>query len=99
VPARDLGLQVDDVDSEAAKKFKLGKDEEGVVVTEVTKGGPAAAAGLRAGDVVREVNRREVASAEAFRRALRGADDLGAADLFLVKRGEGYLYVTVRPKT
>jgi serine protease Do len=97
LPARDLGLQVDDLDSEGAKKFKLGKDEEGVVITEVAKGGPAATAGVRPGDLVREVNRRSVASAEEFRRALR-RDDPGAPDLLLIKRGEGYLYVAIRPK-
>ncbi len=98
VPGRELGIQVEDLDSEGAKKFKLSKDEEGVVITEVVKGGPAAAAGLRAGDVVREVNRRSVASVEGFRQALR-RDDPGAPDLFLIKRGEGFLYVAIRPKT
>ena len=98
LPARDLGLQVDELESEGAKKFKLGKDEEGVVITDVAKGGPAATAGLRPGDLVREVNRRSVASMDAFRRALR-RDDPGAPDLLLIKRGEGFLYITIRPKT
>jgi serine protease Do len=98
IPARDLGMQVQELDAELAKKFKLSKDEEGLVVSEVAKGGPAAAAGVQAGDVVREVNRKEVASLDAFRRALRG-ENPGVPDVFLIKRGEGFVYLAVRPKT
>jgi len=97
-PGRDLGVQVEELDAEVAKKFKLGKDEEGVVLTEVAKGGPAATAGLRAGDVVREVNRKPVSSVDGYRRAVR-RDDPSVPDVFLIKRGESYFYVVLKPKT
>ena len=98
VPARDLGVQVQDLDADLAKKFKVEKDEDGVVITEVAKGGPAATAVLRPGDLVREVNRRAISSADGYRRALR-RDDPSVPDLFLIKRGDGYLYVALKPKT
>jgi serine protease Do len=98
VPARDLGLQVEDLDVELGKKYKLGKDEDGVVVTEVAKGGPAATAGLRPGDLVREVNRRAVVSVDGYRRSLH-RDDPGVPDVFLIKRGDGFFYVALKPKT
>jgi serine protease Do len=94
---RDLGMTVEELDAEKAKKLKLREDEEGLVVTDVAKGGPAASAGVRAGDLVREANRREVRSLEGFRSALRREE--GEADLFLLKRGESYFYVAVKPKT
>ena len=94
---RDLGMSVEELDAEKAKKFKLREDEEGVVVTDVTRGGPAASAGVRAGDLVREVNRRDVRSLESFRGALRTGE--GEVDLFLLKRGEAYVYIAVKPKT
>lgn len=97
-PARDLGLQVEDLDAELVKKFKVGREEEGVILTEVTKGGPAATAGLRPGDLVREVNRKPVTSLDGYRRALR-RDDPSVPDVFLIRRGESYFYVAVRPKT
>ncbi len=98
VPARDLGLHVEDLDADLAKKFKLGRDEEGLVVTEVAKGSPAATAGLRPGDLVREVNRKAVDSVEGYRRALR-VEDPGVPDVLLLKRGDSYFYVTLKPKT
>jgi serine protease Do len=94
---RDLGMTVEELDAEKTKKFKLREGEEGLVVGDVTKGGPAANAGIRAGDLIREVNRREVRSLESYRSALRRDD--GETDLFLLKRGEGYVYVTVKPRT
>jgi serine protease Do len=98
VPARrDLGMTVEELDTEKAKKFKLREGEEGLVVSEVAKGGPAASAGVRAGDLIREVNRREVRSVESYRGALRREE--AEVDLLLLKRGESYLYVAVKPKT
>ncbi len=96
-PPRDLGMTVDKLDQEKAKKFKLAEDEEGLVVTDVTKSGPAAGAGVRVGDVIREVNRREVRSVDGFRSVLRRGD--GEVDLFLIKRGDAYVYVAVKPRT
>jgi S1-C subfamily serine protease len=90
-------MTVEALDAEKAKKFKLRDGEEGLVVTDVAKGGPAASAGVRAGDLIREVNRKEVRSLEAFRGALRQGE--GEVDLLLLKRGETYVYVAVKAKT
>ncbi|HWT80949.1 MAG TPA: PDZ domain-containing protein, partial [Candidatus Methylomirabilis sp.] len=94
---RDLGMTIEELDADKAKKFKLREDEQGLVVTDVIKGGPAASAGVRAGDLVREVNRRDVRSLEGFRGALQKGE--GEVDLLLLKRGEAYVYVAVKPKT
>jgi serine protease Do len=94
---RDLGMTVEELDAEKAKKFKIREGEEGLVVSDVAKGGPAAGAGVRAGDLLREVNRREVRSLEGYRGALRKEE--GEVDLLLLKRGDTYLYVAVKSKT
>ena len=94
---RDLGMMVEELDAEKVKKFKLREGEEGLVVSDVAKGGPAAGAGIRAGDLIREVNRREVRSLEGYRSALRR--DEGEVDLFLLQRGQAHFYVAVKPKT
>jgi serine protease Do len=94
---RDLGMTVEELDAEKVKKFKLREGEDGLVVGDVAKGGPAASAGIRAGDLIREVNRREVRSLEGYRSALRR--DEGEVDLFLLQRGQSHIYVAVKPKT
>jgi serine protease Do len=96
-PRRDMGMTVEELDADKAKKFKLREDEDGLVVTDVARGGPASGAGIRAGDLIREVNRRSVRSLEGYRSALRRGE--GETDLFLMKRGEAYVFVAVKPKT
>jgi serine protease Do len=51
-----FGMTVDDLTSRWVKKYNI-KDKTGVVVTSVEADGPASEAGLREGDVVKEVNR------------------------------------------
>ena len=95
-PKKDLGMTVEALDQGKAKEFKL-KEEVGVVVTDVAKKGPAAHAGLRRGDLIREVNQQRISSLEEYRRSL-DASMKGGVDLFLIKRGDAVLYIAVRPK-
>ncbi len=89
----ELGLTVQEVTPELRKH--LGLDvEKGLVVSGVERGSPAYQAGIRRGDVIIEVNQREVGDLEDYRKALeesKGKDSV----LFLVKRGAGTLYVVV----
>jgi serine protease Do len=80
----DWGIRVADITPELARRGQLAV-ERGVVVTEVAYESPAAEAGIRPGDVLREVNRVPVASVADVRGALREANrsDL----LVLVQRG------------
>ncbi len=96
-PKKELGLTVEALDQEKAKKFKL-KEEEGLVVTEVVKNSPAARAGLQPGDLIKEVNQQPVSSLEEYSRSLGMASGSGI-DLFLIKRGPSFVYVAVRPKS
>ncbi len=95
-PKKDLGLTVETLDQVKAKEFKL-KEERGLVVTEVVRNGPAAQAGLRPGDLIKEVNEQPVSSIEGYHRSL-AASMKGGIDLFLVKRGDTVFYVGVRSK-
>jgi serine protease Do len=66
----------------------------GVVVASIDPAGPAAAAGIADGDILREVDRRplrSIADFEPFARRLKP----GAAVLMLVQRGEVAVYVAL----
>jgi serine protease Do len=87
-----LGIRVQDLTDELAQQ--LGVDEEnGVVVTQVEPGGPAAEAGLRRGDVIVEVDRTEVAGVGDLRKKLDEADD---DVLMLIRRGDATIFVPVK---
>jgi serine protease Do len=65
---RTLGVEVEALTPERAQS--LGVGGKGVVVTDVRPGSPAADAGLAEGDIIREVNRVPVESADAVRQGI-----------------------------
>lgn len=64
-----LGVELQDLSPELAQAFGL-KLSAGAVVARVEPGSPAAAAGLRAGDVVTALNGRPIRNASALRNAI-----------------------------
>ncbi|MCX6891546.1 MAG: DegQ family serine endoprotease [Verrucomicrobiota bacterium] len=58
------GVSVSDLDPEARQQMKIPEHITGAVITEVEPGSPAAEAGLKAGDVIQEINRHPVKTAE-----------------------------------
>ena len=66
--------------------------EQGVVVTRVRRLGPAGLAGLRRGDVLREINRRPIRALEDFEGVAERVKE-GDQVAMLVQRGSAALYV------
>ena len=88
-----FGLVLQDLTPQASEG--LGRRPyDGVVVAGVTPGGPAQAKGVRAGDVVVEVNRRPVRDVAGVRAAMRQSTDPGKL-LLRVQRGESLLFVAL----
>lgn len=88
------GLMLESLTPDNRKRFNLDPGvKRGVVVSEVEQGSPAARAGLRAGDVILEVNRSEVNSPAAFKNLYQQRAGIA---LLLVHRGDSTVYVVVR---
>jgi len=58
------GVTVGDLDSRARQQFDLPANVKGVVITAVQQDSAAAEAGLKPGDVIQEINRQPVKTAE-----------------------------------
>ena len=58
------GVTVSDIDDALRKELDLPADAEGVVITNVDPDSQSAAAGLKRGDVIHEINREPVTSAK-----------------------------------
>jgi serine protease Do len=93
---KSLGITVQNVTPEIAKGLGL-KKETGVVVTRVEPGSPAADAGIQTGDVIHEVNRKQVKNVEDFVQKVEKAKDQDNILLFL-QRGQNNLFAAVTPK-
>jgi serine protease Do len=78
------GLSVQPITPELARQFRLPSGE-GVLVSEVEEGSPAARAGVRPGDAIVEVNRRRVRDVQSFEEALGRAEQ----DVLLFVQREG----------
>ena len=90
----DLGLTVQTLTPELAEQFDWPRGEKGVLVTNVESGSAGAEAGLRRGDLIKEINRQSVEDTKQYKR-LVGKAKAGESLLLFVKRGSRTFYVTV----
>jgi serine protease Do len=89
-PSGGAGLSVQPLTPEVARQLGV-RAEEGLVVVNVDPSGPAADAGFRKGDVIRQVDGSKVESVADLRGALSNDDDRPA--LVLVQRGDVAIYL------
>ena len=59
---KTLGLTLSGITADLKEKFSLAGDSKGVVVVDVAKDSPAAAKGVRPGDLIMEAAQEEVKS-------------------------------------
>jgi serine protease Do len=87
--APKLGLMLSQLTPEAREQFELPADAQGVVVTDVQPGSPAAEKGLQQGDVILEANRKPVSDPKAIADAVREAAERGDETLLLLVQRDG----------
>jgi len=88
-----LGLSVESLTPERAKEMKLA-DARGVIVRGVRSGSPAENAGIRAGDVIVEVDHQRVADVGQMKRAL-DKHAKGTPVVVMINRDGNNLYVAM----
>ncbi len=86
------GVAVENLDAQSAKQLGLPASTKGVVVTNVDPASPAAAAGLREGDVIQQANRQPVTNSSDFAGALKKSN---GESLLLVNRGGNKIFMAV----
>ena len=91
-----LGISVEPLTPEIAQQLQLKPGTTGVVVDSVDPTGPAVEAGIQRGDVIQEVNRQPVRSADDLRAAVEKSGTKPVL-LLLNRRGET-IYLAVRPR-
>ena len=94
----DWGMRVQELTPQLAHQLGLEPGTTGVVISEVNNGSPAAAAGLRPGDLITEVNREAIKNLNDYRQALQKVKK-GENLLLLIKRAGGSFYTVLTPST
>lgn len=90
-PPNALGLVVSDLSEAQKKELRI----EGGVIVDASEG-PAARAGLRAGDVILQLNNNDVRDARQFNALVSKLDPKKMA-VVLVRRGDASQFVPIRP--
>jgi serine protease Do len=88
-----LGLTVEPLTPRLADRLQVPATTEGLAVTDVDPNGEAADAGIRPGDVIRQVDGQGVRTADQLRQAMK--TETGRPALLLVQRGDQSRFVTI----
>lgn len=94
--APSLGLELAPLSSQLRAKLKVPADvKQGVVVTGVLPGSPAAQSGLRGGDVILEVDRKPVSSPQQARQRLTEVE--GVFSVLVLRNGNTFFATLEKP--
>lgn len=92
-----LGLTLSELDETLRERFSLAAEDQGVVVTEVNADGVSAEKGLRAGDLIVEVEQGEVATPADVAARVDEARKAGRKSVLLLVQGQGGLQFVAIP--
>ena len=90
-----LGLRVQPLTPGIAQQLRL-EDTNGVVISAIAQDSPAAEAGLRRGDVIREVNQTPITNMDDYEAVTANLDPKAFVLLRIERRGSS-LFITVQP--
>lgn len=88
----ELGIHVSAINPEMAQRFNLS-ETSGVVVSNVESGSKADNAGLRKGDIIREINHQSISSVGDFRNIINEIEQGKSVNLFVQRINAGFLVV------
>ena len=94
-PAGNLGIEVAPLTDDVAEHLAL-RDAQGVVITSIAPGSPAAQFNLAPGMVIALVNRQPVGSVEEFNAAMNENSSERDSVLLLVRTEEGSRLIVIR---
>jgi len=88
------GLDVKNISKDIASRLGI-KDTEGVIVTDVSPEGAAVDAGIKVGDIIKEINGQKILNLGDYNTAVNRIKNKSSA-VFLIKRGKYSTYVIVK---
>jgi serine protease Do len=83
-----IGVSVENLTPETAQQLQLPSSSKGVVIDQVKPGSRADEGGLQRGDVIQQVNRKPVTSAQEFSQAVHNASGDSPILLLVNRKGD-----------
>lgn len=91
-----LGLTVQELTPELIKSLGI-EDQEGLIISDVENGSPAAYAGIKRGEIILEINQKPVKDLKQFKEVLQNLEPASNV-LLLTKRDNHTRFVVVKMK-
>jgi serine protease Do len=92
-----LGIQVETATEDLASQFGVAYTK-GVIVTGVDQGSIADDSGIQPGDIISEIDRKQILNKEDYTRIIKGLKDRKKAIAFLISRKGTTFYLVVKPE-
>ena len=88
-----IGLKVQNIAEDIASRLGI-KDTEGVIVTDVSSEGAAVDAGIKTGDIIKEISGRKILNLSGYNAVINSIKDKNSVR-FLIRRGKYSTYVII----
>jgi serine protease Do len=88
----EFGIRVSDITPEIAQRLNIA-ETAGVIVTGIESGSKGEEADIRAGDIIKEINRRPIETVTDYQKILSQVDSGESVNLFIRRRNTGFLVV------
>ncbi|HEX2579622.1 MAG TPA: DegQ family serine endoprotease [Rhabdochlamydiaceae bacterium] len=95
VISQKLGIEVENLNTEMSRQLGYTSGEEGVVITKVKPGSPAAMAGIRPGFLIQAINHKKIANTTDYEAALHETSQ-NKRVLLLVRNGKMTRFYSIR---
>ncbi|OPX35730.1 hypothetical protein B1H10_00585 [candidate division KSB1 bacterium 4484_188] len=90
--AEKIGIKVSNITPNLVQKFDLKVRKNGVVITNIKQGSVAVQSGLRPGDVILKINRKQVKNVSDYNKVLEKVKP-GDTILFYIQRNEAKIFI------
>ncbi len=95
VVSQKLGIEVENMSAELSRQLGYASTDEGVVITKVKPGSPAALAGLRPGCLIQAINHKKITNTADYE-AVIAENGQNKRILLLVKYGKATRFYSIR---
>jgi serine protease Do len=93
----EIGLMVHDLTPDIAGRFGLDEGDSGVLVVRVKNGSRADKAGIKHGDIIKEVNRKIVNNVAGYNKIMNKINSKKEISMLIKRRNQTFVAVKIKP--
>jgi serine protease Do len=90
----ELGIRVSNLTAEMARRFEI-QEVEGIIVVEVEPASKGDEAGVRTGDIIREINHRVIKTVDDYTKAVGAIEEGETINLFIQRMRAGFVVIKI----